>query len=62
MALDYRKYYFTDTGLRNARLNFAFPDEGQILENIVYNELNYNGYSVNIGTFDNVEKTKMKNM
>ena len=43
-------------------MNFAFPDEGQILENIVYNELNYNGYSVNIGTFDNVEKTKMKNM
>lgn len=53
-----RKYYFTDTGLRNARLNFAFPDEGQMLENIIYNELNYNGYSVNIGTFDNVEKNE----
>ena len=37
-----RKYYFCDTGLRNARLNFAFPDEGQMLENIVYNELCYN--------------------
>lgn len=53
-----RKYYFLDTGLRNARLNFAFPDEGQMLENIVYNELIYNGYSVNIGTFDTVTKDK----
>ncbi len=53
-----RKYYFCDTGLRNARLNFAFPDEGQILENIVYNELVYNGYSVSIGVFDSIEKNK----
>ncbi|MBR2835933.1 MAG: ATP-binding protein [Coriobacteriales bacterium] len=51
-----RKYYFVDTGLRNARLNFAFPDEGQMLENIIYNELKYNGYTVNIGTFDSIEK------
>jgi len=53
-----RKYYFSDPGLRNARLNFAYPDEGQILENIVFNELVYNGYSVNIGAFDSVEKDK----
>ena len=53
-----RKYYFSDTGLRNARLNFVFPDEGQMTENIVYNELIYNGYSVNVGTFDSVEKNK----
>ena len=53
-----RKYYFCDTGLRNARLNFAFPDEGQMLENIVYNELCYNGYSVSVGSFDTVEKNK----
>jgi predicted AAA+ superfamily ATPase len=53
-----RKYYFTDTGLRNARMNFAFPDEGQLLENIVYNELCYNGYSVSVGSFENVEKNK----
>jgi len=53
-----RKYYFTDTGLRNARLDFAFPDEGQMLENIVYNELCYNGYSVSVGSFDSVEKNK----
>lgn len=54
----FRKYYFVDPGLRNARLNFAFPDEGQILETIVYNELRYNGYTVNIATFDSVEKNK----
>ena len=53
-----RKYYFIDTGLRNARLDFAFPDEGQMLENIVYNELLYKGYSLNVGSFDTVEKDK----
>ena len=53
-----KKYYFIDTGLRNARLNFSFLDEGQILENVVYNELVYNGYSVNVGTYDKVEKNK----
>ena len=53
-----KKYYFVDTGLRNARLNFAFLDEGQMLENVVYNELIYNGYSVNVGKYDKVEKNK----
>jgi len=53
-----RKYYFCDSGLRNARLNFAFPDEGQLLENIVFNELIYQGYTVNIGAFDTIEKDK----
>ncbi|MBR5647301.1 MAG: ATP-binding protein [Treponema sp.] len=53
-----RKYYFCDTGLRNARLDFMYPDEGQILENIVYNELVYHGYSVNVGCFDSIEKTE----
>jgi predicted AAA+ superfamily ATPase len=53
-----RKYYFTDPGLRNARLNFAFPDEGQMLENIIYNEMIYQGFTVNVGTFDTVEKNQ----
>lgn len=53
-----RKYYFIDTGLRNARLDFVFPDEGQMLETIVYNELCYNEYSVSVGTFDSIEKNK----
>ena len=53
-----RKYYFTDNGLRNARLNFSSLDEGQMLENLVYNELIYNGYMVNVGVYDKVEKNK----
>jgi predicted AAA+ superfamily ATPase len=55
-----KKYYFVDTGLRNARLNFAFPDEGQMLENIVFNELLYHRYTVNVGTYDKIEKNKDK--
>ena len=53
-----RKYYFVDTGLRNARLDFAYDDDGILLENIVYNELVYNGYSVNVGVFDTIDKDK----
>ena len=53
-----RKFYFVDNGLRNARVNFAYSDEGQMLENTVYNELIYNDYTVNVGTFSNVEKDK----
>ena len=56
-----RKYYFVDTGLRNARLNFAYPDEGQLLENIVYNELIYNGYTINVGTSIQLKKIKKVN-
>ena len=51
-----RKYYFVDTGLRNARLDFMFLDEGQLIENIIYNELIYNDYSVNVGIYETVEK------
>ena len=53
-----RKYFFIDNGLRNARLNFAYDDEGQMLENMVYNELIYNGYTVNVGAFEKKEKDK----
>ena len=53
-----RKYYFIDNGLRNAKINFSSFDEGQMLENLVYNELIYQGYTVNVGVFDKVEKNK----
>ena len=33
------KYYFTDIGLRNAKLNFSQPEQTHIMENIIYNEL-----------------------
>lgn len=57
-----RKYYFSDPGLRNARLDFIYPNEGQILENVVYNELCYNGWNVNVGTFDSIEKENGKSV
>lgn len=43
------KYYFTDIGLRNARLNFRQNDENYIMENILYNELCIRGFDVDIG-------------
>ena len=43
------KYYYTDIGLRNARLNYRQFDPGHIMENIIYNELIRRGYSVDVG-------------
>ena len=43
------KYYYTDVGLRNARLNYRQYDPGPIMENMIYNELLRRGYSVDVG-------------
>ena len=43
------KYYFTDIGLRNAKLNFRQQDKNHIMENIIYNELIYRDYNVDVG-------------
>ena len=43
------KYYFTDVGLRNARLNFRQQEQTHLMENIVYNELLARGYLVDVG-------------
>lgn len=43
------KYYFTDIGLRNARLNFRQMEETHAMENIVYNELKIRGFNVDVG-------------
>ncbi len=43
------KYYFTDVGLRNARLNFRQQEENHIMENIIYNELLIRGFNVDVG-------------
>lgn len=43
------KYYYTDVGLRNARLNFRQIDPGHLMENIIYNELISRGCSVDVG-------------
>lgn len=44
-----KKYYFEDVGLRNVRLNFRQIEESHIMENIIYNELRYRGYNVDVG-------------
>lgn len=46
------KYYFADIGLRNARLNFRQQEEDHIMENIIYNELLYRGYNVDVGVVE----------
>ena len=46
------KYYFTDLGLRNARLNFRQQEENHIMENIIYNELLIRGYNVDVGVVE----------
>ena len=46
------KYYFSDVGLRNARLNFRQQEPTHIMENIVYNELLVRGYNVDVGIVD----------
>ena len=52
------KYYFTDVGLRNARLNFRQQEPTHIMENIVYNELLIRGYNVDTGIVDMYGKNK----
>lgn len=49
------KYYCTDIGLRNARLNFRQQEETHIMENIIYNELLCREYSVDVGVVEIVE-------
>lgn len=43
------KYYFTDNGLRNVRLNFRQVERSHLMENIIYNELIYRGFNVDVG-------------
>ncbi len=52
------KYYFTDIGLRNARLNFRQQEENHIMENIIYNELLVRGYNVDVGVVEQNCKNK----
>ena len=44
-----KKYYFSDFGLRNARLNFRQIEQTHAMENIIYNELRKRGYRVDVG-------------
>lgn len=50
------KYYFSDLGLRNARLNFRQNEETHIMENIIYNELRSRGFNVDVGIVESYAK------
>lgn len=55
------KYYYTDIGLRNARLNYRQYDPGHIMENMIYNELLRRGYSVDVGVVcDRADNSKIQ--
>lgn len=47
-----KKYYFVDTGLRNACLNFRQYDRGHLMECVIYNELLRRGFDVDVGVID----------
>ena len=53
-----KKYYFTDLGLRNARINFRQFEESHSMENIIYNELLMRGYNVDVGLINIVERNQ----
>lgn len=50
------KYYFSDLGLRNSRLNFRQFEKTHIIENIIYNELVMRGYNVDVGIVPIIEQ------
>ena len=54
------KIYFEDVGIRNAALNFRDVDETDLIENLVYNELRYRGFNVEIGLVHVKKKTERK--
>ena len=58
------KYYFTDCGLRNVRINFRQYEETHIMENVIYNELLIRGYHVDVGvvevTYSDEEKRRLQ--
>ena len=54
------KYYFSDVGLRNARLNFRQQEENHIMENIIYNELLCREFNVDVGVVEYCYKDEQK--
>jgi predicted AAA+ superfamily ATPase len=53
------KYYFTDVGLQNARLNFRHQEENHIMENIIYNELTARTFDVVVGFVEYNHRNKV---
>ena len=56
------KYYFTDIGLRNARLNFRQSEETHAMENVVFNDLKIRGFNVDVGVVEYYQKLNNKNV
>ncbi len=56
------KYYATDIGLRNAKLNFRQYERSHLMENVIYNELIIKGYSVDVGVVEVTKKMDGKNV
>lgn len=54
-----RKYYFSDLGLRNARLNFRQFEPNHAMENVLYNELRMRGYRVDVGVVPVAERDRL---
>lgn len=52
------KYYFSDVGLRNARLNFRQQEENHIMENIIYNELAARAFDIDVGVVEYNHRNK----
>ena len=52
------KYYFSDIGLRNARINFRQQEQTHIMENIIYNELVMRGFNVDVGIIEHFVRTE----
>ena len=55
------KYYFADSGLRNARLDFRQIEETHLMENIIFNELRVQGFDVDVGVVEVFEKNAIGN-
>lgn len=56
------KYYFTDLGLRNARLNFRQIEETHLMENVIYNELVNRGFNVDVGSIEVNERNQNQSL
>lgn len=53
------KIYFEDVGLRNAHLNFRQIEPTHIMENVIYNELRYRGYHIDVGIVESRERDRV---
>lgn len=56
-----RKYYFSDIGIRNARINFRQIEENHTMENIIFNELKLRNFNVDIGIVNSAYKNENNN-